>query len=326
MIVVPELRKFTLNLWFRGIRQMRRTQTSWRRRWSRKWLKKFIAISLALVAGTYSLTLLPTHAAGPTKKTVKSKATEKMARKTDDAPAKSVAKDLPKAVAENHPLKPCIAKAEASLAAVEAIKDYSAVLLKQELVQGKLIGQTLAMKVRHEPFSVYLKFEQPHSGREVIYVDGLNKGKFIVHETGFRALAGTLSFLPTSKEALAENRYPITQAGMGKMLEIVITQWQADARYQEVQVKEFPSAKVGEQACLMIETIHPQPRDYFKFHKTRLYLDSETKLPLRLEQYLWPEKEGGEPVLAEEYTYTQFKSNLGLGNLDFDKTNPAYQF
>lgn len=305
---------------------MRRTQTGWRRRWSRKWLKKFIAISLALTMGSYAFTLATTSAAGPSKKPAKAKPAEKVARKTDDAAAQAAAKELPKVVPDSHPLKPVIVKAQGSLAAFEGMKDYSTILFKNELLQGKVVSQTLTMKVRHEPFSVYLKFEEPHAGREVIYVDGQNKGKFLVHETGFKALAGTLSFLPTSKEALAENRYPITQAGMAKMLEIVIAQWQADARYQEVQVKEVPGMKMGDQTCLLLETVHPQPRDHFKFHKTRLYLDAETKLPVRLEQYLWPEKEGGEPVLAEEYTYTQIKSNIGLTDLDFDKTNPAYEF
>lgn len=300
---------------------MRRTQTGWRRRWSRTWLKKFIAISLALVAGSYTLLV----AAGPSKKPSKTKGNEKVARKADDSAAKSAPKEAPKAIAENHPLKPHLAKAQESLAALDTIQDYSAVLTKQELVQSKLISQTLSMKVRHEPFSVYLKFEQPHAGREVIFVDGQNKGKFLVHETGFRALAGTLSFLPTSKEALAENRYPITQAGMAKMLEILIAQWQSDLQYQEIQVREYGNAKLGDQPCMMLETIHPQSRPYFKFHKTRLYIDSDTKLPVRLEQHLWPEKEGGEPVLAEEYTYTQIKTNLGLTDADFDKSNPAYQ-
>lgn len=303
---------------------MRRTQTSWRRRWSKNWLKKFLAISLVLVAGAYG-TAVSTNAAGPAKKPGKTKGPEKVARKTDDV-TPSVAKDVPRIVADNHPLKPCIAGAEESLAAVKALKDYSTVLFKQELVSTKLVNQTLMMKVRHEPFSVYLKFEQPHAGREVIYVDGLNKGKLLVHETGFRALAGTLSFLPNSKEALAENRYPITQAGMGKMLEIVIAQWQADARYQEVTVKQVPGMKTGDQTCELFEVVHPQARDHFKFHKTRLFLDSDTKLPIRLEQYVWPEKEGGEPVLAEEYIFTQLKTNLSLTDIDFDKTNPAYQF
>lgn len=315
---------------------MRKTQTTWRRCWSRKWLRKFIAISLTLATTICGVTVSNGLAAGgANKKPPRAKSpekatrpTEKMARKIEEAEGRSTTplKELPKTVADNHPLKPCIAKAEESLQAIKAVKDYSAVLFKQEMVQNKLLSQTMFAKFRHEPFSVYLKFEQPHAGREVIYVDGLNKGRLMGHDAGFRSLAGTVNYIPTSKEAMAENRYPITQAGMSKMVEAVIAQWQAAGQYQEVVVKDFTNVKVGEESCLLLETIHPQPRDHFKFHKTRLYLHADTKLPIRVEQYGWPEKEGGEAVLMEEYTYTQIKTNLGFTDFDFDKTNKAYQF
>lgn len=305
---------------------MRKTQTTWRRCWSRKWVRSFTAISLVVAAATCELTLPVSWAAGGAKKPVRQKPTEKMARKSDDLNAKNVVKDAPKAVADDHPLKPCIDRAEASLQAISAVKDYSAVLFKTEMVQNKLVTHNMVTKIRHEPFSVYLKYEQPHTGREVIYVEGQNKGKLLAHDTGLRSLAGTVTLLPTSKEALAENRYPITQAGMSKMLEIVIAQWRSEAQYQEVQVREVESLKLGDERCVMLESVHPQPREHFKFHKTRLYLHTDNKFPIRVEQYLWPESEGGEPVLVEEYTFTQIKPNLGLTDMDFNKANPAYQF
>ncbi len=312
---------------------MRKTQTTWRRCWSRNWLRKFITISLAMTT-TLSVTMSPQGwAAGPNKKQPRSKGgdkqtrpSEKMARKIDELEGKGNAPAIPKAVADNHPLKPYLNKAEESLLATKSLKDYSAVLFKQEMVQNKLLTQTMFGKFRHEPFSVYLKFQDPHAGREVIYVDGQNKGKLLAHDTGFRALAGTVQYIPTSKEAMAENRYPITQAGMLKMLETVIAQWQAEAQYQEVVVKDIATVKVGEEPCLMLEVVHPQPRDHFKFHKTRLYLHAKTQLPIRVEQFGWPVKEGGEPVLMEEYTYTEIKTNVSLSDVDFDKTNKAYQF
>ena len=312
---------------------MRKTQSKWRRCWSRKWLRKFVAISLVLTSAICGVTASLGWAAGPSKKPLRTKAaekatrpSEKMARKIEELEGKGKAKTLPQAVADNHPLKPYLIKAEASLQSIKTIKDYSAVLFKQEMIQNKLLTQTMYGKFRHEPFSVYLKFQDPHAGREVIYVDGLNKGKLLAHDAGFRALAGTVQYIPTRKEAMAENRYPITQAGMAKMLEAIIAQWQAEAQYQEVVVKEVAQVKVGEQPCLMLESIHPQARDHFKFHKTRLYLHAESQLPIRVEQYTWPQQAGGEPVLVEEYTYTEVKTNLGFTDADFDKSNKAYQF
>jgi len=42
--------------------------------------------------------------------------------------------------------------------------------------------------------------------------------------------------------------------------------------------------------------------------------------------YDWPTTPGGEAPLIEEYTYYNVKLNVGLTDLDFDKTNPAYNF
>lgn len=306
---------------------MRKTQTTWRRCWSRKWVRKFTAISLVVAAATCELTIPFSWAAGgPNKKAPRQKASEKIARKLDESNARNVNKEVPKTVPDDHPLKPCVDRAEASLQAISTVKDYSAVLFKTEMIQNKLVSHNMVTKIRHEPFSVYLKYEQPYAGREVIYVDGQNKGKLLAHDTGLRSLAGTVTLLPTSKEALAENRYPITQAGMTKMLEIVIAQWKSEAQYQEVQVREVEGLKLSEERCVMLESVHPQPREHFKFHKTRLYLHADTKFPIRVEQYLWPESAGGEPILVEEYTFTQIKPNLGLTDMDFNKANPAYQF
>lgn len=315
------------------------------------WLRKFTAISLAILASTGN-ECTDVHAAGP-KKPGKAKAekaeraaekaaekastasktsdktagpaVDKVASKTDDLRPGSSIRSLPQ-LAASHPLAPVVKAAEESLTTVTALKDYSTTLQKQERINDKLIQQTLITKIRHEPFSVYMKFEFPYAGREVIYVEGQNKGKFLVHETGFKALAGTLSFFPASKEALAENRYPITQAGMKNMLETVITMWKTEGKYQEVQVKTFLDAKVGEQNCTVFEVIHPKEREYFKFHKSRLYIENSTMHPIRLEHYGWPATEGGEAILMEEYTHLQVKPNLGLTNVDFDKNNPAYDF
>ena len=59
---------------------------------------------------------------------------------------------------------------------------------------------------------------------------------------------------------------------------------------------------------------------------TRLYVDKKTNFPIRIEQYGWPEKAGSEPPLVEEYSYTALKTNLGLGDHEFDRKNVAYAF
>ena len=69
--------------------------------------------------------------------------------------------------------------------------DYSAVVVKQERIGDKLIQTVMFAKVREEPFSVYLYFldrsdDKGIKGREVIYVQGRNDNKLIVHTPGFQ--------------------------------------------------------------------------------------------------------------------------------------------
>ncbi len=49
-------------------------------------------------------------------------------------------------------------------------------------------------------------------------------------------------------------------------------------------------------------------------------------LPIRFEAYDWPTRPLVEPELAEEYTYTDLKLNVGLKEVDFDVANAAYSF
>ena len=227
----------------------------------------------------------------------------------------------------DHPLVPAIQLAEASQKKLESVKDYTATFHKKELVNQKQIDQRMLIKVREEPFSVYMKYDKPNQGREVLFVDGQNKGQLLVHEGGvLSSVVGTLQFAPTSPQVMAENRHPITQVGISKMLETIIRQWQEEQKYDDVEVKYYPNAKINQHPCQAIETSHSQQRPEFKFQLTRLYLDKETQLPIRVEQYAWPSRPGDAPRLVELYMYSNLQPNVGLTHADFDRKNRKYSF
>lgn len=58
----------------------------------------------------------------------------------------------------------------------------------------------------------------------------------------------------------------------------------------------------------------------------KVYIDHELGLPIRFEAYDWPKSAGAEPKLVEEYTYSDLKTDIGLGDADFDAANPHYAF
>lgn len=227
---------------------------------------------------------------------------------------------------KEHKLAPAIRIAEKAQKVAEELEDYSANFYKKELVNGREVVHSMSMKIRHKPFSTYLRFHKPNEGREVIYVDGANQGNLLAHETGLKSVVGTVSLPPNSQEAMAESKHPITEIGIAKMASHIIEQWNYESKFGECEVKYYPNAKLGERTCKVIESSHPVPRRQFAFHITRLYIDKETELPIRVEQYGFPQQQGQAPPLLEVYTYSNVRTNLGLTDIDFDPNNPNYGF
>ena len=117
-----------------------------------------------------------------------------------------------------HPLAPAIQIARAALENIQTnVKDYTATLVKRERVNGKLNEpESMFLKVRQEPFSVYMGFVTPErlKGQEVIYVAGQNGGNMLAHGVGLQKLIGMIQLAPTSPLAMAGQRYPITEIGI----------------------------------------------------------------------------------------------------------------
>lgn len=225
-----------------------------------------------------------------------------------------------------HPLAPALRHAKACLEKTREMKGYECTFSKKEVVGNEMISQTMTMKVRHEPFSVYMKFMEPSAGREVIYVQGRNDNKLLVHETGFKSLVGTLQLAPEDSLVMAENRYPITKAGIVNMLETVIAQWEEESKYGETDVKYFEDAKVGEYTCRVIESSHPQPRKQFRFQMTRLWIDEKSGLAIRVQQFGFPRKKDQKSPVIEDYTFNAIKPEVRLTDRDFDTRNPNYNY
>jgi len=228
-----------------------------------------------------------------------------------------------------HPLMPAIRWARRELENVRRLEDYSAIMVKRERINGQLSEEECAfVKIRHRPFSVYMYFLRPASiqGQEVIWIEGANNGRMWAHGTGFKRIFGTVSLSPTSPIAMQNNRYPITEIGLVKLVERLIEVAERDAQYGECEVTYYPGAKINDRSCLCIQVTHPVPRRNFMFHIARVFIDEELSLPIRYESYDWPTEPGGPPLLQEQYTYLNLRINNGFTDLDFDIKNPQYGF
>jgi len=231
-----------------------------------------------------------------------------------------------------HPLMPSIRMAREGLRRIDAnISDYTCKLVKRERINGEVLPREfMAVKIRHEPFSVYMYFLGPKNirGRECIYVEGQNDNKLIAHEGGGKISRSlpTVEIDPNGFLAMRNQRYPITEVGVRNLIYRLIERAEPDTKYGECDVQIYRNAKVNGRVCTGLEVTHPVRRKNFLYHKARIFIDDELQLPIHYSSYDWPSTPGGPAELIEEYTYLDIKVNPGLTDKDFDRNNPDYAF
>ena len=210
----------------------------------------------------------------------------------------------------------------------DLVNDYSCTFYKRERMEGVLSStHVMQLKARTNPLSFYVKCVTPRAGREAIWIKGKNSGKVIAHDAGFvKVLAGTMYLDPKGGVAMEDNRHPITEAGLGNMIDAVRHRWDLELKPGLTRVEFHSGMKVGDRECTMIETTHPLHDATFVFHRVRLFIDDKLGLPIRLEGYDWPKHVGVEPELVEEYTYANLRINPGFSERDFDPGNPSYSY
>jgi hypothetical protein len=228
-----------------------------------------------------------------------------------------------------HPLMPALRVAQDGVKFIDAhVRDYSAILYKQERIDGELHEQEVAfVKVRHEPFSVHMFFLAPHKGRECVYIAGPNgeKGDLHARDCGFRKKLGVFKLDPDGRLAMAGQKYPITKLGIRNLTTELISVASSDVNYGECDVRTVQTTigtATDQRPVTMIEVVHPTPRRNFRFHKAQIFIDNELRVPIRYASYMWPQNPGEEPPLEEAYTYLNLKLNNGFTDADFDPENP----
>ena len=206
----------------------------------------------------------------------------------------------------------------------QGVQDYTCVLIKRERLRGQLqADQVITMRVRAQPFSVYLHWDEPRSmaGQEACYVTGRNNGMMRVHSTGLvGAIGGWVTLDPRDPRVMEHSRHSITEAGIGNLIERYGTRWEEERKLNvtDARVADFV---YNTRPCRRVECIHP-PGGQFTYYRSILYFDNETHLPVRVENYDWPRGGRGNAAdgeLIETYSYINLKLNAGLPDATFNK-------
>lgn len=212
------------------------------------------------------------------------------------------------------------------------IPDYTANMLKQERIDGALGAcQVIDVKIRHEPFSVYMKWNEGDRGRQLIYVDGQNEGNMLVQPGGIRGrLTGVLSLDPTGSLAMSDSRYSITKAGLLELARTVLSYQKHDLEAKTgFNCQLFDHQEFEGRPCYLYLIEYDSPKNNEIYRKSMVYVDKELSLPICVKNYTWgvdvdPEKID-EETLIEFYAYTDLKFEQQLTAGDFDKHNADYR-
>jgi hypothetical protein len=203
--------------------------------------------------------------------------------------------------------------------AYQQVRDYTCMLVKRERINGYLPPENvMEMKVRTQPFSVYLRWTAPREqvGQEVCYVAGRNGGMMRVHPKGvLGSFSGWISLDPNDPRARQTSKRSITEAGIGNMIDRFARAWENERRLNlttQVHVAEY---EYNRRRCIRVETIHPDNGNgHFLYCRDVIYFDKHTHLPIRLEFYDWPRQAGDPGQLVEVYSFANIQINVGLGD------------
>ncbi|MBX3437896.1 MAG: DUF1571 domain-containing protein [Planctomycetaceae bacterium] len=213
------------------------------------------------------------------------------------------------------------------------VPDYTATLHKQERI-GDTLGevQVLKVKLRHEPFSVYMKWQTFDKGRELIYVEGENDGNMLIQPGGWKGrLTGTLSLDPNGRMAMSESRHPVSQIGLVRLAEKLM-------HYSNLILKResgFHCEIRGDQQihgrdCYVFVISYDSPEHNATYRRSVQYIDKELSLPVIVRNYTWSDTPGTETdddqTLIESYSWSDIRVDQRLANGDFDQTNSGYRF
>jgi hypothetical protein len=224
--------------------------------------------------------------------------------------------------ATTNPMDTPLRLIEEARQAYQGVTDYSCLFVKRERIRGQLQPDNwISMKVRARPFSVYMQWTKPAElrGQEACYVEGRNGDKMRAHSKGLFGVVGFVSLDPRDPRCLENSLHPITEAGIGNLIERFAKGWKGESEWNKTVVR-LTEYTYDKKRCTRVEIIHPDNSGkQFLYYRNLVYFDQQTHLPIRVENYDWP-KPGGDPngALVGSYSYAGLRLNVGLSEATFD--------
>lgn len=210
------------------------------------------------------------------------------------------------------------------------ISTLSAVFQKQERINDKLQPlNVMDLKVRKAPLSIYMQWQVPDAGQQVLWLDGAHDGKMVVSPAGWkRKLMPMVKIAPDDDMAKAVSRRPITNIGIWNFTERLAALVEEEClKDPTVAVAMTRGHEISGRPCSLFTFEHAKPSEIVQFKQVQIFFDETLGAPIACEHYRWSGPKGAEVAhLEESYLYKNLTFNVDLKDADFDHTNPALKF
>ncbi len=193
------------------------------------------------------------------------------------------------------------------------IRNYSGTFTKQERIRGELgPRQVIAFKFRQEPFSLFMEWkENPLGADRLLYVEGQNDDKMLVHPTGLMKWVKCLKLGPNSKQARKSTLRPCEKFGFRRNILEALKIYRLAKQNAELTIKSSGPETIDGREYLILERILPEKKGY-PTARLVVHLDLEYILPVQITCY---DRQGN---LISRYAFTDLKFNTNLTDKDFD--------
>jgi hypothetical protein len=199
------------------------------------------------------------------------------------------------------------------------VQGYSLTLQKQERLKGKLYPkEIIEVHFKEKPHSVYMRWLQnPRKAAAVVYVEGQNNGKMLVHPAG---IAGRFIKVVErdveGPEAKESGRYPLSQFGIKHGMLRTLAGWKAAREEGKLKVEYLgvhQVKEVGDRPCYKLRRTYEEPEKDGVTELT-IYLDKENWLQVGSQL----KGEGGR--LIAEYFFRDIRLNPEFKKDQFERS------
>ncbi|MFO0797581.1 MAG: DUF1571 domain-containing protein [Gemmataceae bacterium] len=216
------------------------------------------------------------------------------------------------------PLGAMVAEAKSAHA---ALRDYACTFTRQERVNGNLGAEQVAeLKYRASPYSVSVRFARPAevAGASATFATGKRLEQVKVRPAGAKGVDRFLLVGQDDPKAKLDGLHPVTGYGVGAVIDRVAKVAATEKAMNntlEVHPGEFQFAG---KTVTRYEILARRPHANRYAYRMLVYVDPQTKLPVRWEAYDAPRPGTTVGELVEMHSYTDLRANVGLGDTAFE--------